>query len=100
MDWHLGWWIEPTRHKEPSNSETLPLKMDCQEISFLPLKKIIHGGLWIGTNNGLSLFDGKNFLEFFTASTGLKSKFIFSLEATKDHSSMDWRSQNPHPNNH
>ena len=42
-------------------------------------------GLWIGTNNGLSLFDGKTFQNF-SRINGLESKFIFSLEATKDHS--------------
>ena len=43
------------------------------------------GGLWIGTNDGLSLFDGKKFLNF-SRINGLKSKFIFSLEAAQDHS--------------
>ena len=43
------------------------------------------GGLWIGTNNGLSLFNGKKFLNF-SRINGLKSKFIFSLEAAQDHS--------------
>jgi len=43
------------------------------------------GDLWIGTNNGLSMFNGKNFLNF-ARINGLKSKFIFSLETSKDHS--------------
>ena len=43
------------------------------------------GGLWIGTNNGLSMFNGKNFLNF-SRINGLQSKFIFSLETSKDHS--------------
>jgi ligand-binding sensor domain-containing protein len=43
------------------------------------------GKLWIGTNNGLSLFDGKTFQNF-SRINGLESKFIFSLESTKDHS--------------
>ena len=42
-------------------------------------------GLWIGTNNGLSLFNGKTFQNF-SRINGLESKFIFSLEAAKDHS--------------
>ena len=42
-------------------------------------------GLWIGTNNGLSRFNGKIFQNF-SAINGLKSKFIFSIEAASDHS--------------
>ena len=42
-------------------------------------------GLWIGTNNGLSLFNGKTFQNF-SRINGLESKIIFSLEAAKDHS--------------
>ena len=41
--------------------------------------------LWIGTNNGLSQFDGKVFNNF-SQINGLESKFIFSLEASRDHS--------------
>lgn len=43
------------------------------------------GGLWIGTNNGLSLFNGKTFQNF-SRINGLESKFIFSLESSQDHS--------------
>ena len=43
------------------------------------------GGMWIGTNKGLSRFDGKTFQNF-SALNGLKSKFIFSIEASPDHS--------------
>ena len=43
------------------------------------------GKLWIGTNNGLSQFDGKVFNNF-SRINGLESKFIFSLEASRDHS--------------
>ncbi len=51
----------------------------------LALEEDRSGGLWIGTNNGLSLFDGKTFQNF-SRINGLQSKFIFSLEAAKDHS--------------
>jgi ligand-binding sensor domain-containing protein len=51
----------------------------------LSLEEDASGALWIGTNNGLSRFDGKTFQNF-SAINGLKSKFIFSIEATSDHS--------------
>jgi ligand-binding sensor domain-containing protein len=51
----------------------------------LALEEDLAGKLWIGTNNGLSLFDGKTFQNF-SRINGLESKFIFSLESTKDHS--------------
>ncbi len=51
----------------------------------LALEEDRSGGLWIGTNNGLSLFNGKTFQNF-SRINGLESKFIFSLEAAKDHS--------------
>jgi ligand-binding sensor domain-containing protein len=51
----------------------------------LSLEKDNSGGLWIGTNDGLSHFDGKIFQNF-SAINGLKSKFIFSIETTPDHS--------------
>ena len=43
------------------------------------------GSLWIGTNNGLSRFNGKKFLNF-SRINGIQSKYIFSLETSKDHS--------------
>ncbi len=51
----------------------------------LALEEDPSGGLWIGTNKGLSMFNGKSFQNF-SRINGLESKFIFSLEATKDHS--------------
>jgi ligand-binding sensor domain-containing protein len=51
----------------------------------LALEEDHAGKLWIGTNNGLSMFDGKTFQNF-SRINGLESKFIFSLESTKDHS--------------
>ena len=51
----------------------------------LALEEDHSGKLWIGTNNGLSQFDGKVFNNF-SRINGLKSKFIFSLEASRDHS--------------
>jgi ligand-binding sensor domain-containing protein len=51
----------------------------------LALEEGLAGELWIGTNNGLSKFDGKTFQNF-SRINGLESKFIFSLESTKDHS--------------
>jgi ligand-binding sensor domain-containing protein len=51
----------------------------------LSLESAKSGGLWIGTNNGLSRFDGKIFRNFSTIN-GLKSKFILSIEATSNHS--------------
>ena len=51
----------------------------------LSLEEDGSGGLWIGTNDGLSRFDGKIFQNF-SALNGLKSKFIFSIEASPDHS--------------
>ncbi|MBL7020094.1 MAG: hypothetical protein ISR86_06085 [Nitrospinaceae bacterium] len=51
----------------------------------LSLEEDGSGGLWIGTNDGLSRFDGKTFQNF-SAINGLKSKFIFSIEASPDHS--------------
>ena len=51
----------------------------------LSLEEDKSGGLWIGTNNGLSRFNGKTFQNF-SAINGLKSKFIFSVEAASDHS--------------
>ncbi|MEK9629643.1 MAG: two-component regulator propeller domain-containing protein [Nitrospinota bacterium] len=51
----------------------------------LSIEEDLSGNLWIGTNNGLSRFDGKVFQNF-SRINGLKSKFIFSLEAAKDHS--------------
>ena len=51
----------------------------------LALEEGLAGELWIGTNNGLSKFDGKTFQNF-SRINGLESKFIFSLESTKSHS--------------
>ena len=51
----------------------------------LALEQDASGKLWIGTNNGLSRFDGKTFQNF-SAINGFKSKFIFSIEAAPDHS--------------
>ena len=51
----------------------------------LALEEDHSGKLWIGTNNGLSQFDGKVFNNF-SRINGLESKFIFSLEASRDHS--------------
>jgi ligand-binding sensor domain-containing protein len=51
----------------------------------LALEEDLAGELWIGTNNGLSKFDGKTFQNF-SRINGLESKFIFSLESTKGHS--------------
>ena len=51
----------------------------------LSLESAKSGGLWIGTNNGLSRFDGKIFHNFSTIN-GLKSKFILSIEAASNHS--------------
>ena len=51
----------------------------------LALEEDHSGKLWIGTNNGLSQFDGKAFNNF-SRINGLESKFIFSLEASRDHS--------------
>ena len=51
----------------------------------LALEEDLAGELWIGTNNGLSKFDGKTFQNF-SQVNGLESQFIFSLESTKDHS--------------
>jgi len=51
----------------------------------LTLKEGPEGKLWIGTNKGLSRFDGKTFQNYSTLN-GLISDFIFSVEFTQDHS--------------
>jgi ligand-binding sensor domain-containing protein len=51
----------------------------------LSLESSGSNGLWIGTNAGLSRFDGRTFQNF-SAINGLKSKFIFSIESSPDHS--------------
>ncbi len=51
----------------------------------LTLNEGPNGKLWIGTNKGLSRFDGKTF-ENFSTLNGLISDFIFSVEFTPDHS--------------
>ena len=51
----------------------------------LALKEDYLGNLWIGTNKGLSHFDGKTFTNYGKIN-GLTSDFIFSLEFSNDHS--------------
>ena len=51
----------------------------------LALKEDTRGDLWIGTNKGLSHFDGKTFTNYGKIN-GLTSDFIFSLEFSNDHS--------------
>ncbi|MFQ5449076.1 MAG: two-component regulator propeller domain-containing protein [Nitrospinaceae bacterium] len=43
------------------------------------------GNLWIGSNGGLSRFDGKTFLNY-SELNGLASNFTFSIEFAPDHS--------------
>ena len=49
----------------------------------LALNKGPNGNLWIGSNMGLSRFDGKNFLNF-SKINGLVSDYIFSIEFDSD----------------
>ncbi len=51
----------------------------------LALKEGPDGNLWIGTNKGLSRFDGKTFTNFSTLN-GLSGNYIFSLEFGPDDS--------------
>ncbi len=51
----------------------------------LSLKEGPYGDLWIGSNGGLSRFDGQTFLNFADIN-GLGGNFIFSIEFTPDHS--------------
>jgi len=41
------------------------------------------GNLWIGSNNGLTRFDGTHFLNF-SKINGLNSNYIFSIEFDRD----------------
>ncbi|MBI4389678.1 MAG: hypothetical protein HY580_05805, partial [Nitrospinae bacterium] len=49
------------------------------------LKKDPYGDLWIGSNRGLSRFDGKTFTNY-SKLNGLAGDFIFSVEFGEDHS--------------
>jgi len=51
----------------------------------LALKEGPDGNLWIGTNKGLSRFDGETFTNF-SKLNGLSGNYIFSLEFGPDHS--------------
>ena len=44
-----------------------------------------YGDLWIGSNGGLSRFDGKTFLNY-SEGNGLIGAFVFSIEFATDHS--------------
>ena len=50
-----------------------------------------NGKLWFGTSNGLSRYDGKNFLNFFE-SDGLANTFIYSI--LRDSTGKFWMSTN------
>ncbi|MBI4382494.1 MAG: hypothetical protein HY579_00490 [Nitrospinae bacterium] len=49
------------------------------------LKKDPYGNLWIGSNRGLSRFDGKTFTNY-AKLNGLAGDFVFSIEFGEDHS--------------
>ena len=51
----------------------------------LALKQDPSGNIWIGSNKGLSRFDGKTFTNY-SKLNGLIGEFIFSIEFGSDHS--------------
>lgn len=51
----------------------------------LALRQDSSGNLWIGSNKGLSRFDGKTFINY-SKLNGLTSEFVFSIEFGNDHS--------------
>ena len=50
----------------------------------LSLKEGPFGNLWVGSNNGLTRFDGKVFTNF-SKINGLTDGFVFSIEFSHDH---------------
>lgn len=51
----------------------------------LALKQDAYGNLWIGSNKGLTRFDGKTFTNY-SKLNGLIGEFVFSIEFGNDHS--------------
>ena len=49
----------------------------------LALNEDPNGNLWIGSNQGLSRFDGTTFLNF-SKVNGLNSDYVFSIESDQD----------------
>ena len=49
----------------------------------LEIKEGSDGNLWIGSNKGLSMFDGNSFLNY-SLINGLVSSYVFSIEFVKN----------------